>query len=223
MSIMNAAHMNPKPSNIDESLSALVDGELEATALGGLLGGVKAEPQRLETWYSYQVIGDVLRGSGAAVTATAPGDFLADFRERLKAEAVVPEQAVVTRVEAAAPVAANDAVFRWKLVAGFASVAAVMAVTWNLVGVVPEGTGASGPQLASTTTAPPAPSAVVPAASQAPAVAPSAVAVNTGQGVLIRDARLEELLAEHRQHGGMSALQMPTGFIRGATYDASDR
>jgi sigma-E factor negative regulatory protein RseA len=49
------------------------------------------------------------------------------------------------------------------------------------------------------------------------------VAVSTGQGVVIRDARLEELLAEHRQHGGMSALQMPTGFIRGATYDASDR
>ena len=65
-----------------------------------------------------------------------------------------------------------------------------------------------------------------------PAIAPvvanattpsSAVVVNTGQGPLIRDARLEELLAEHRQNGSMSALQMPTGFIRNATYDAAGR
>lgn len=57
-------------------------------------------------------------------------------------------------------------------------------------------------------------------------VAPSgnpSVAVNTGQGVLIRDAQLEALLAEHRQHGGMSALQTPSGFIRNATYDAAGR
>jgi sigma-E factor negative regulatory protein RseA len=40
---------------------------------------------------------------------------------------------------------------------------------------------------------------------------------------VIRDAQLEALLAEHRQHGGMSALQTPTGFIRNATYDAAGR
>ena len=49
------------------------------------------------------------------------------------------------------------------------------------------------------------------------------MAVDTRQGTVIRDAGLERLLAEHRQHGGMSALQNPTGFIRNATYDADAR
>ena len=60
------------------------------------------------------------------------------------------------------------------------------------------------------------------ATASAPAIA-APVAVNTGQGVVIRDAQLEALLAEHRQHGGMSALQMPSGFIRNATYEAAGR
>ena len=32
--------------------------------------------------------------------------------------------------------------------------------------------------------------------------------------------QLEQLLAEHRQYGGMSALQMPAGFLRDATHQA---
>jgi sigma-E factor negative regulatory protein RseA len=65
-----------------------------------------------------------------------------------------------------------------------------------------------------------------------PAVAPAAqlshvgaepVVVNTSQGVLIRDAQLEALMAEHRQFGGVSALQMPAGFLRNATHDANER
>jgi sigma-E factor negative regulatory protein RseA len=49
------------------------------------------------------------------------------------------------------------------------------------------------------------------------------VVVNTPQGAVIRDTQLEALMAEHRQHGGMSALQMPAGFLRNATYDATGR
>ncbi|MBC7954750.1 MAG: hypothetical protein H7Y33_02615 [Cytophagales bacterium] len=60
------------------------------------------------------------------------------------------------------------------------------------------------------------------ATAKAPSTA-SPVVVSTDRGVLIRDAQLEALLAEHRQHGGMSALQMPSGFIRNATYDAGGR
>lgn len=223
---MNAAEMNSNPSNPQESLSALADGELDATALDGVLAQLAADPQNMRDWHAYQTIGDVLRGSGTVVAAQAPGDFLAGVRERLKAEsASKPVQPVVTRLETRPATAANDAVFRWKMVAGFASLAAVMAVSWNLIGGAPqEAGGSTGPQLAVAPPAPAGPSGVVPVAVVAPR-APTAteVVVNTGQGVVIRDARLEELLAEHRQHGGMSALQMPTGFIRGATYEASDR
>jgi sigma-E factor negative regulatory protein RseA len=42
-------------------------------------------------------------------------------------------------------------------------------------------------------------------------------------GLMIRDARLDELLAAHRQLGGASALQMPAGFVRNATFDGPAR
>jgi sigma-E factor negative regulatory protein RseA len=41
--------------------------------------------------------------------------------------------------------------------------------------------------------------------------------------VMIRDARLDELLAAHRQSGGASALQMPSGFLRNATFEGPAR
>jgi sigma-E factor negative regulatory protein RseA len=40
---------------------------------------------------------------------------------------------------------------------------------------------------------------------------------------MIRDPRLDELLAAHKQAGGATALQMPSGFLRNATFDGADR
>jgi sigma-E factor negative regulatory protein RseA len=48
-----------------------------------------------------------------------------------------------------------------------------------------------------------------------------AVLVASPQGVIVRDARLEELLAAHKQVGGNSALQMPSGFLRNPTFEIS--
>ena len=42
--------------------------------------------------------------------------------------------------------------------------------------------------------------------------------------VMIRDPRLDELLAAHRQLGNnTSALQMPAGFLRNATFAGRER
>ena len=116
---------------------------------------------------------------------------------------------------------ANASVFRWKVAAGFASVAAVAAMGWNLV-VVPARTGS---QLAQ-----------APAASQAsvqlaqgmpgapmmsvPQTDGSVIAVATGNGseVILRDPRLDELLAAHRQFGSKASLQMPADFLRNASF-----
>ncbi len=192
------------------SVSALVDGELSATELDALLQD-KADPAGWDTdWKAFHLIGDVLRGSEPVVPSRLPPDFAATVMRRLQGEAVlwpVPAEAVVHLRGAPA----NDAVFRWKLVAGLASLAAVAAVGWALVGTVVPSSGA-GPQLA--LASPP----VTQGVSQE---APQAVVVQTPQGQVLRDARLEQLLAEHRQYGGMSALQMPAGFLRNATYDAA--
>lgn len=232
---MNAAQdklnaRSPRESDLAvpaEMLSALVDGEVDTTQLHGLFAAEESSAEILGNWHAYQLIGEVLRGSGEVVATRSPDDFLAGLRQHLRSESspVAPRlEPVVLDRPAAALVrtsVANDAVFRWKLVAGVASLAAVMAVSWTVLGGAPAGVqGSGGAQLALT----PAPTET-----QAPAVAvnevlPSnAVVVSTGQGTLIRDARLEELLAEHRQNGSMSALQMPTGFIRNATYDAAGR
>lgn len=210
----DAGHRSP-----EQALSALADGELSEDQLVALWAPDAETDKVLSTWHSYQVIGEVLRGEGVTTPfAQASADFLAGVRERLQSEAAPVLQTPQETVTARGP-AANDAVFRWQLVAGLASLAAVMAVSWTVLSGAPAEPGAAAPQLA----AAPTPAAAVAAHSVSPAQPSTTVVVNTGQGPLIRDARLEELLAEHRQNGGMSALQMPTGFIRGATYDAAGR
>lgn len=209
------------------SWSALVDGEVHDTELKGLLAEDMDDGEILEVWHSYQVIGDVLRSSAPAVAHQAPQAFLAGVHARLQAEAqptapvleapVLPEAPTLVTGHVRAP-AANDAVFRWKMVAGLASLAAVMAVSWTVLGTAPagaDGSSGAGMQLAMTGANP----GVVASQTQEP----TAVVVNTPQGPLIRDAQLEALMAEHRQYGGMSALQMPAGFLRNATYDATGR
>lgn len=215
------------------ALSALADGEIGSRELDALIANFDSDSEALSNWHAYQVIGDVLRGQIETGASIPPNEFLAAVRVGLKSQDTKPLETALQAAEVFAVQmprvdreAANDSVFRWKLVASFASVAAVMAVGWNvLVGSGAALNGAAGPQIALSSPTPavapiPQPATGVPSvvsSSSAP------VAVNTGQGVLIRDAQLEALLAEHRQHGGMSALQSPSGFIRSATYDAAGR
>ena len=216
---MNAAQ-DKTPSDFshvdaDSALSALADGEsteLECDVL--LRNAVDAQQLHLQ-WLSYQIIGQVLSGSPVEGSARSSQDFLKGVVAGLPSEVIrdLPLAPVVPQLHVRAG-AANDPVMRWKWVAGVASLAAVMAVSWAVLRDAPSGPASlSGPVLASNEAAPVA--RVEPAA--------SAVVVNTAQGTLIRDARLEQLLAEHRQYGSMSALQMPAGFLRSATHEAAER
>lgn len=214
-----AATAHSQSLGAEPALSAMVDGELSASEFEALLTSLDADS--MSSWHAYQVIGDVLRGHEDPTGTRPAAEFLAAVRIGLEGRDpvvnTVPRAVAETPVPVSAqarPEAANDAVFRWKLVAGFASLAAVMAVSWGVVSGSGS-SGAAGAQLASN-----APASV--ATVSVPAVS-APVAVNTGQGVVIRDAQLEALLAEHRQYGGMSALQMPSGFIRNATYEAAGR
>ena len=189
-------------------MSAFVDGELPHSEVDAILEGYSESADARANWQAYHLIGDVLRNSSASVLpAQSAQDFVSEFNRRLAAETVLSRVAGAENAPIVRAAAANDAVFRWKLVAGLASLAAVVAVSWTLIESVSSPVG-GGPQLAlvsSPATTPPA----------------GAVVVQTAQGQVLRDARLEELLAEHRQYGGMSALQMPAGFLRNATYDAA--
>jgi sigma-E factor negative regulatory protein RseA len=113
--------------------------------------------------------------------------------------------------------AANQPVFRWKLVAGLASLAAAAAIGWNWIGNAGAPAGARLAQQQQ--------GAVVAASEPSPrAAAPNRVVVGSGSAapqVMLRDARLDELLAAHQQAGGAS--QMPSGFLRNATFESPSR
>jgi len=191
----------------NEMISALADGQLRGEAFATTVQAVCTDRSALADWHAYHLIGDVLR-SGEAAHAASPQPFLDKLSARLAQEAC-PQPAVapiVVRSGWSNGKAANDGTMRWKMLAGVASMAAVAAVGWSVVGAGGRGTSVS-PQLA--------------AAPQQPAG--SEVLARGQAGMMIRDARLDELLAAHRQLGGVSALQMPAGFVRNATFDGPAR
>lgn len=200
-----------------EQLSALADGQLAEDEMARALA-YAAQPEGEATWQLYHLVGDVLRSPDLAKPANA--DFMVRLRAELAKEA--PGARADFRAQAnevvAAPMkdSANASVFRWKMVAGVASLAAVAAIGWTSLGAL-QGTGAGGggAQLALSGESSPSPS---PAGSPVVAVADA-----DGQQVMIRDPRLDELLAAHKQFGSTSALQMPAGFLRNATFEAPSR
>ena len=118
----------------DVQLSALMDGELDDASLAEALSFAADKGQA--TWELYHLVGDVLRSPELAAHATSP--LLGRLREQIAQEprfpVQKPEEAVVVARSAVVNTerpAANSSVFRWKMVAGFASLAAVAAIGWN--------------------------------------------------------------------------------------------
>ncbi|MEO6293079.1 MAG: sigma-E factor negative regulatory protein [Burkholderiaceae bacterium] len=216
-------------------LSALADGELRgeefAEAMAWFEGdGPQADLTRA-TWRSLHVVGDVLRSDelSACQSDTA---FLTRLQSALKQEARL-EPAVMPSLNRSVdasphvqpvPVeSANEPVFRWKWAAGLASAAAVLAVSWNLVGGVAL---TSGAQMAKN--AMPSTELALQASTVSSAVSQAAMAVSNdasgsgaGGAVMLRNPQLDAMIAAHSQLGGGSALQMPSGFLRNATFDAA--
>ena len=183
-----------------EMISALADGQLAGAAFAHGVELAASDAVAREAWHAYHLIGDVLR-SGELARCAPPEQFLGRLQDRLTREQVVIETQAraVTRV---ARESANDGAFRWKVVAGVASVAALSVLAWTAIG------SASG-----------RPDAAQLAAATAPA---GTVLAGTSRGVMIRDPRLDEFLAAHRQLGG-AALVAPAGYLRNATFDGQDR
>lgn len=195
-----------------ERISALVDGQLQGDECVRAMQAAGAGPAALEAWHCYHLIGDTLRSSDLAGGTPAP-QFLGRLSARLAQEPLPrpqPAAAAALAVRSPSMAAANDGSFRWKMVAGMASVAAFAAVGWSVVGTDAPRSGATQAQLAA-------------APQQAPGVAPGNVLARSEPGLMIRDPRLDDMLAAHRQLGGTSALQSPAGFLRNATFESPAR
>lgn len=206
-----------------QSLSDLVDGRLDAASAGRLLRA--CDEDALQTWRTYHLIGDVLRSDDLAAACVHDESLLARVRVAMVEEPrpAQTEAAPAVQLLPVAP-AANDGVFRWKMVAGLASFAAVAVLGWNVMGGMGAQTGAGG-QLAQGSAASPAGAMMAmgtPAAIQV-ASAASAPDAEVVEPMMLRDARLDELLAAHRHAAGASALSNASGFLRNATFEGSGR
>lgn len=215
--------MMQKTENNREWVSALADGQLHGQEFTRALDWLGAADDARLTWHAYHVVGDVLR-SGEAMASGRDHAFMQRLQLSLQ------QEAPLIGPTAAAPVtltkvrgglggidgpqdrAANDSRFRWKLLAGVASLALVSVISWQASSGWDRQRG--DPQLAQLPT---------PARQTALALSPAVAVAGAEAGVMIRDPQLDALLAAHRQFGGISALQMPAGFLRNATFDGVDR
>lgn len=196
---------NVKTTAVEEHVSALMDGD--ETGLQAVQA-VLTDPESAQTWHAYHVVRDVLSSA-----ELAPGQsglaFLTRLEARLATEplsASLPEVVAVATVPQISQPAANASVFGWKLVATAACIALVGMVGLQMLGLY------GGPvdgQMAQ----------VQPGSAQPPSV----IVAESPAGSMLRDPRLDELMAAHRQLGGHSALQVPAGFLRNATYEGTGR
>jgi sigma-E factor negative regulatory protein RseA len=207
---------NPMEQSTD-NISALVDGCLMGDELAAALNDVLTHPASMQTWHVYHVVGDVLRSAELAPSHVDIA-FWERLEKRLQDEPVAPSfiapDADVPRVSTldsrlrsgATSQSANATLFRWKLLSGVACTALVGVLTMSLWNIV--GTPASENIAAISTT---------------PRPLPALVDGGANAAVMIRDPRLDELMAAHRQLGGHSAFQVPAGFIRNATFEGNAR
>ena len=205
------------PPQAEELLSALVDSDLTSEECIAVLDACKHDFSLLNQWNAYHMVGDVLRSSAPEAAQGADMAFVSRVQHRLASEVAPAGEALRSRsglrlqpseqgIVPARPEntgssqnSANDGSYRWKMVAGLASLAAVCAVAWGASGLLSR---TDAPQLALDQ-------------GNAQVVVPSPM------GLMVRDTRLEEQLADHRQLGGAAALQMPSGFFRNAAFETS--
>lgn len=225
--------MNPEQLKHRELVSALADGQLRGAEFARAVGLATRDDDAAATWHAYHLVGEVLRSGDIGGGSADPG-FLARFEARLaqQGDTIDARADLPVAIEYIADYAysaeasgqfdqinsksdsANQSSYRWKLVAAVASLAAVGAIGWNSLG--------NSPGAADTLSAL-QPSSQISQVTQAPAPVVAAAPQAVAPQVMIRDPHLDALLAAHKQFGGTSALQMPAGFIRNATFEANGR
>ncbi|MBX9935627.1 MAG: sigma-E factor negative regulatory protein [Burkholderiaceae bacterium] len=220
-----------------EQLSALADGQLPDEEWASALDFAATDEGR-ETWQVYQLIGDVLRSPELARQTHDDGAFLARLRQGLAQEPLhgmppppvaaattPPQLPEIPQPATFVPkAAANDSVFRWQMLAGVASLATVAALAWSTW------SGSQAPAGQQWATAVPSTASEVASRTAPLAAAPATVtAANSPTNpashpqVMLRDPRLDELLAAHQRFHGASALQLPADFLRNANFESPKR
>lgn len=205
--------MNIDSEYKNELMSDLADSQLSDTQqLAQALDWASSDASVRATWHAYHVIGDTLRANSLA---NAAGDraFVEKLQMRLAQESLPTPGAVVQpSVNPARPrTATNLPSIAWVASVGVTAMAAVVLI-WNLVGVGGPPHLDADMRLAQQTATPGSFSRVT---------AETAVTTTAASGPMLRNAQLDELLAAHRQAGGLSALPQPVGLLHDVAFDPS--
>jgi sigma-E factor negative regulatory protein RseA len=215
-------------------LSALADGELDVTEVAQACVHWHSGTSSRETWYAYHLIGDVLRSDDLASDPRRDHASLQRLRDRLVMDRIQTGDLGLQRfawhepsgkaAAAAVPRVAHGASaarsqrrsWPWAglsaIAAGFAAVAATLFVLGRPV------SDPGSTQIAGSETATPA--RLTGEASRPFGRTPQPVLADSK---LVRDARLDRYLDAHKHFSGVSALGVPSTFLRGATSDATNR
>ena len=206
-----------------ELVSALADGQLRGEEFARTVEWVGSADEARQTWHAYHLMGDILR-TGEVMASGRDAAFVQRLKLCLQQEVpLAPNVAAINLIagdatsmgaggiKQSARRGSNDSGFRWKLLAGVASLAAVSVIGWHGLSGWNDPRGAA-PQLAQ-----------LPAQIDKPEIALSQAIPGDELHVMIRDPQLDALLAAHREFGGTSALQMPAGFLRNATFEGAAR
>lgn len=202
-----------------EQLSALTDGQLSRAAASHTLDWLLSDDTAQSRWHTYHLLGEVMR------TEVLPcPERESAFMQRLSAalakepHPVAPKIAINTIASEAYiqgsrgqnNTAANDAWFHWRWAGGLMALLAVAVVSWSsLTAVLVLGVS---PQLAQ----------VIVPTGQSLAALPLVVA-SDAPAPMLRDPQLDAFLAAHKQFGGTSALQKPSGFLSNAVFEGAPR
>ncbi|MBC7620329.1 MAG: sigma-E factor negative regulatory protein [Candidatus Saccharibacteria bacterium] len=203
--------MTQSSSTANDQVSALMDGELQGSEREAAIVALLGDPDATQAWHAYHWVGDALRSEELAAGAQDLR-FLAKLEMLLSQETKVslvemPDKAVVLSADTKHHTSANSDRFRWRMAAGGAMTVALAVLAVFVGWVDPWQTNV--------------PMAVPMAA--APQKLQNPVTDTVAADGMIRDPRLDQLLSAHQQLGGHSALQMPSGFLRNATFDAKGR
>lgn len=203
--------MTPTLPTPDDHVSALMDGELQGSAQQASVETLLKDARAQEAWHRYHLIGDILRSDELAAGARDL-QFLTKLESRLSQETMaarveMPERVAVLPPDGKHHTSANSDRFRWRMAAGGAL---TLALAVMAVFVLEPNMGRAD-----------IPMAVAPQIM--PDTQADVAAISVAPDGMIRDPRLDQLLSAHQQLGGHSALQMPSGFLRNATYDGKGR
>ena len=178
-----------------QALSSLMDGDLPAGELAGVIARFCADDALRADWHAYHLIGDVLRSDDLATAPARDTRFLQALRSRLEQEGALAQQdaapwlataprppvPVPLPLSASASASVSAAPSRRRL-SGWMAAPAAVAAGFVVVAAVLVGNKAL--------LSPPTAEAVFAQQMASPA-----------SGVLVRDARLDRYLAAHRNLG----------------------